>query len=125
MHKVPSALTTSDKSPSPSIQGENYESYTLSIATAPGPPGIRRFFYSMEEHSQRNADECLARAVYATGSPLMLTGNVYWKRFLNVLRPAYNPPTRHALSTNLLDAEFRVKVKVKQIREGRLYSNHL
>jgi hypothetical protein len=56
--------------------------------------------------------------MYATGSPLMLTGNLYWKRFLNVLRPAYTPPTRHALSTNLLDAEFnRVQVKVKQIIE--------
>ena len=66
----------------------------------------------------RNADECLARAVYATGSPLMLTGNVYWKRFLNVLRLAYTPPARHALSNQLLDAEFnRVQVKVKQIIE--------
>jgi hypothetical protein len=46
----------------------------------------------------------------------MLTGNVYWKRFLHVLCPAYTPPTRHALSTKLLDAEFnRVQVKVKQI----------
>uniref|UniRef100_A0A4W5MJ42 Reverse transcriptase domain-containing protein n=1 Tax=Hucho hucho TaxID=62062 RepID=A0A4W5MJ42_9TELE len=72
----------------------------------------------MEERSQRNADECLARAVYATASPLMLTGNVYWKRFLNVLCPAYTPPTSHALSTHLLDAEFnRVQVKVKQIIE--------
>ena len=62
---------------------------------------------------QRNADEYLARAVYATRSPLMLTGNVYWKRFLNVLCPAYTPPNRHALSTNLLD----VQVKVKQIIE--------
>ena len=72
------------------------------------------FFYSMEER-ERNADECLARDVYATGSPLMLTGNVYWKRFLNVLRPAYTPPTRHALSTHLLNVEFnRVQVKVEQ-----------
>ncbi|CDQ64003.1 unnamed protein product [Oncorhynchus mykiss] len=45
----------------------------------------------------------------------MLTGNVYWKRFLDVLRKAYTPPTRHALSTNLLDAE--VQVKVNQIIE--------
>ncbi|KAL0153896.1 hypothetical protein M9458_050817 [Cirrhinus mrigala] len=53
--------------------------------------------------------------MYATGSPFMLTANVYWKRFLNVLRPAYTPPTRHALSTHLLDGEFnRVQAKVKQ-----------
>ncbi|KAI5613877.1 zinc finger BED domain-containing protein 1-like [Silurus asotus] len=53
--------------------------------------------------------------MYATGSPLMLTSNVYWKRFLNFLCPAYTPPTRHALSTHLLDREFhRVQAKVKQ-----------
>ena len=41
---------------------------------------------------------------------LMLTGNIYWE--------AYTPPTRHALSTHLLDAEFnRVQVKVKEIIE--------
>ena len=56
--------------------------------------------------------------MYATGSPLMLTGNVYWKRFLNFLRPAYTPPTRYALSTHLLDAELnKVQLKVKQIIE--------
>ena len=87
-----SQQATVDKSPSTSIRGENDESDTLSIATAHGPPGIRSFFDSMEERSQRNADECLDRAVYATGSSLMLTGNVSWKRFLNVLCPAYTPP---------------------------------
>ncbi|XP_071230465.1 uncharacterized protein [Salvelinus alpinus] len=115
-----SQQATSDKSPSTSSRGENDESDTLSIATAHGPSGIRCFFDSMEKRSQRNADECLARAVHTTGSPLMLTGNVYWKRFLNVLHPAYTPytPTRHALSTHLLDAEFnRVQVEVKQIIE--------
>ena len=68
-----SQQATSDKCPSTSIRGENYESDTSSIATAHGPPGIRSFFDSMEER-ERNADECLA--VYATCSPLMLTGNV-------------------------------------------------
>ena len=96
-----SQQATSDQSPSTSSRGENDNSDTLSIATAHGPPGIK-FFYSMEERGQRDAVECLVQAVYTTGSPLMLTGNVYWKRFLNVLRPAYTPPTR-------------VQVKVKQI----------
>jgi hypothetical protein len=98
---------TSDKSSSTSIQGENYESDTLSIAIAQGPPGIRSYFDSMEERTQKNPDECLARPVSSTGSPLKLTGNVYWKRFLHFLPPAYTPPTRHALSTNFLDAEFK------------------
>jgi hypothetical protein len=52
-----SQQATSDKGPSTSIRGENYESDTLLIATA---PGIRSFMDSMEERSQRNADECLA-----------------------------------------------------------------
>lgn len=97
-----------------STQGEN-ESESDTLLSAPGTSGIRRFFDSMDERSQRNADECFARAVYATGSPLMLPSSVYWKRFLNILRPAYTPPTRHALSTHLLDDEFnRVQTKVKQ-----------
>ena len=72
------------------------------LSSAPGPSGIRGFFDFMDEASQRNADECFARAIYATGLPLMPPSNVYW----NVLRPAYIPPTRHALSTHLLDEEF-------------------
>jgi hypothetical protein len=119
-----SQQATSDKSPSTSVRGVKDESDTLLIETAHGPPGIRSVFDSMEERSQRNVDECLARAVY--GSPLVLTGNVYWEKFLSVLLPAYTPPTRHALSTNLLDAEFnRVQVKVKQIIEKVDYYNHL
>ena len=51
---------TSDKSPSTSIRGENVESDILSIATAHSPPGMRSVFDSMDERSQRNADECLA-----------------------------------------------------------------
>ncbi|XP_072564792.1 uncharacterized protein [Paramormyrops kingsleyae] len=102
-----------------STQGENESVSAVSESdthsSAPGPSGIRGFFDFMDDTSQKNTDECFARAIYATGSPLMLTSNVYWKRFLNVLRPAYIPPTRHALSTHLLDEEFsRVQAKVKQ-----------
>ena len=46
-----SQQATSDKSPSTSIGGENYESDTLSIATAHGPSGIRGLFDSMEERT--------------------------------------------------------------------------
>ncbi len=105
---------TPDKSSSASFRCEN-DSDSDTLSSVHGHSGIRGFFDSMDERSQRNADECFARAMYATGSPLMLTANVYWKRFLNVLRPAYTPPTRHALSTHLLDREFnRVQAKVKQ-----------
>ncbi|GAA6105166.1 glucose-fructose oxidoreductase domain-containing protein 2 isoform X1 [Tachysurus ichikawai] len=100
-----SKQTTPGKSSSASIRSEN-DSDSDTFSTAHSHSGIRGFFDSMDDHSQRNVDECFARAMYATGSPLMLTANVYWKRFLNVLRPAYTPPTRHALSTHLLDTEF-------------------
>ncbi len=109
-----SKQTTPDKSSSASIRCEN-DSDSDTLSSAHGHFGIRGLFDSMDEHNQRNADECFARAMYATGSPLTLTTNVYWKRFLYVLRPAYTPPTKHALSTHLLDREFnRVQAKVKQ-----------
>ena len=108
---------TPDKSStsSASIWSGNDSAASDTLSTAPGCFVIKGFFDSMDEPSQRNADECFSRAVYATGSPLMLKANVYWKRFLNVLRPAYTPPTRHALSTHFLNREFnRVHAKVKQ-----------
>lgn len=76
-------------------------------------PGGQFLIDSVDQHSQAYADECLARAVYATSSPLTLTDNIYWKRFFNVLRPAYCPPTREALSSHLLDCEYvRVQSQV-------------
>ena len=45
-HKDLSALTTSNLWQKTSIRGENDESDTLSILTAHGPPGIRRFFFN-------------------------------------------------------------------------------
>ncbi|RXN07090.1 hypothetical protein ROHU_032480 [Labeo rohita] len=96
------------------LRSEN-DSDSDTLSSAPGDSRIRVLLDTIDECSQRNADECFARAMYATGSPFMLTANVYWIRFLNVLHPAYTPPTRHALSTHLLDGEFsRVQAKVKQ-----------
>lgn len=76
-------------------------------------PGGQFLIDSVDQRSQAYADECLAKAVYATSSPLTLTDNIYWKRFFSVLRPAYCPPTRDALSSHLLDCEYdRVKSQV-------------
>ncbi|KAM3595705.1 uncharacterized protein V6R79_001404 [Siganus canaliculatus] len=78
-------------------------------------PGGRFLIDSVDQRSQAYADEYLARAVYATSSPLALTENVYWKRFFSVLRPAYCPPTREALSSHLLDCEYsRVQSQVQE-----------
>ncbi|XP_075995782.1 uncharacterized protein LOC142989921 [Genypterus blacodes] len=78
-------------------------------------PGGQFLIDSVDQGSQAYADECLARAVYATSSPLSLTDNIYWKRFFSVLRPAYCPPTREALSSHLLDCEYdRVQSQVHE-----------
>ncbi|XP_070702990.1 uncharacterized protein [Pempheris klunzingeri] len=78
-------------------------------------PGGQFLIDSVDQRSQAYADECLARAVYATSSPLTLTDNIYWKRFFSVLRPAYCPPTREALSSHLLDFEYdRVQSQVHE-----------
>nr|XP_008301285.1 PREDICTED: uncharacterized protein LOC103373221 [Stegastes partitus] len=70
---------------------------------------------SVDQRSQALADECLARAVFASSSPLDLTDNIYWKRFLGVLRPAYCPPTTEALATHLLDREYdRVRSRIHE-----------
>ncbi|XP_034017385.1 uncharacterized protein LOC117502438 [Thalassophryne amazonica] len=70
---------------------------------------------SVDQGSHAFADECLARAVYAMSSPLTLTENIYWKRFFSVLRPAYCPPTREALSSHLLECEYdRVQIQVQE-----------
>lgn len=69
-------------------------------------PGGQFLIDSVDQRRQAYADECLARAVYATSSPLTLTDNIYWKRFFSVPRPAYCPPTRKALSSQLLDCEY-------------------
>lgn len=78
-------------------------------------PGGQFLIDSLDQRSQAYADECLARAVYATSSALTLTDNIYWKRFFNVLRPAYCPPTREALASHLLDSEYdRVQSQVHE-----------
>ncbi|KAG7257415.1 hypothetical protein CRUP_037219 [Coryphaenoides rupestris] len=87
----------------------------LPSGATPGGGAGQFLIDSVDQGSQAFADECLARAIYATGSPLTLTDNVYWRRFLGVLRPAYCPPTRQALSLHLLDCEYeRVRGHVRR-----------
>ena len=45
----------------------------------------------------------LAKAVYASGSPLSLVENKYWIQFFTALRPAFKLPTRKKMSTELLE----------------------
>ena len=69
----------------------------------------------MSESEQVSVGKHLARAIYASGCPLQLTTNKHWKRFFQVIRPAYTVPSRYMLSNNLLDSEYnRVQEKVKE-----------
>jgi len=52
-------------------------------------------------------DKSLARAIYASGSPLSLTENSKWKEFFNSIRPSYKLPSRYDISKPLLDLEFK------------------
>lgn len=102
---------------SPGSDGSSSASIPVpSISFLPcATPGGQFLIDSVDQRSQAYADECLARAVYATSSPLTLTDNIYWKRFFSVLRPAYCPPTWEALSSHLLDCEYtRVQSQVHE-----------
>ena len=54
---------------------------------------------------QEDIDELLARAIFASGTPLTITENKYWKSLFAKMRPAYVPPSRYVLTGRLLDAE--------------------
>lgn len=99
---------------SPGPNGSSIPAPSFAFRTS-ATPGGQFLIDSVDRRSQTFADECLARAVFATSSPLTLTDNVYWKRFFGVLRPAYCPPTREALSSHLLDCEYdRVQSLVRE-----------
>ena len=77
------------------------------------------YFDTMSESQQVKVDKYLARAIYASGCPLHLTTNMYWKRLSQVIRPAYTVPSRYMLSNNLLDSEYyRVQEKVKETTDN-------
>ncbi|CAB1343684.1 unnamed protein product [Coregonus sp. 'balchen'] len=57
--------------------------------------------HGMDWHTKQKADKCLAQAINATGSPLMLTTNVHWRSFLNILN--LREQIGASLTTSLLD----------------------
>lgn len=63
-----------------------------------------------------------ARAVYVTGSPLSITENPAWIKFFQLLRPAYQLPSRKSLSTKYLKNEYLV-TKEKCISDIKIASN--
>jgi len=60
-------------------------------------------------------DTVLARAIYASGTPLSMTENIYWQVAMKKIRPAYSLPSRYKLTNTLLGAEYdRVSLAVNE-----------
>ena len=66
---------------------------------------IAGFCDRVSSATQKELDESLARAIYASGTPLTIIENPFWISFFNKLRPAYKVPSRYAMSHTLLDRE--------------------
>lgn len=73
------------------------------------------FLDRMTKQRQRYCEELLAKAIYATNTPLNIIENSHWKTLLNTLSPAFQLPTQNHLSTTLLETTFEsVKKSVDQ-----------
>ncbi|XP_059589234.1 uncharacterized protein LOC132252439 [Alligator mississippiensis] len=69
----------------------------------------------MSKEDQEKADERLARAIFASGTPLSITENQYWKEHYKLIHPSYKLPSLYHLSHSLLDREYdRVQTMVIQ-----------
>ncbi|XP_023313145.1 uncharacterized protein LOC111693179 [Anoplophora glabripennis] len=66
---------------------------------------ILNFCDHISDKESLQLNTLLARAIYATCSPLSLVENKYFKTFLKTIRPSYSPPSRYQISTGLLDKE--------------------
>ena len=49
----------------------------------------------------------MARAIFASGCPLSLVEDSYWKKAFEVLRPAYKLPSRFVLTNLYLEEEYK------------------
>src|SRR6218665_3067487 len=66
---------------------------------------IAGFCDRVSSATQKELDESLARAIFATGTALGIVENPFWISFFNKLRPAYKVPSRYVMSHSLLDRE--------------------
>jgi hypothetical protein len=63
------------------------------------------FVCRLAPSKKQELDRLLARAIYVTGAPFSLVGDPHWKEFLNVLNPAYDPPSPYLIGNRLLQEE--------------------
>lgn len=64
---------------------------------------IEQFLDSLSAAEDDRLDMLLAEFFFACNVPFLACESKYFKKFINALHPAYNPPTRHQLTTHLLE----------------------
>lgn len=70
---------------------------------------------TISKDSNEKLNTLLARAIYASSTPLSIVENHYFKNFMQQARPAFKLPSRYQLSVSLLEKEFKlVQGKVKR-----------
>jgi len=67
---------------------------------------IKSFVEKTPPAKKKKLDELMARAMYASNTPLSLFGNPYWQAFFSEMRPTYSVPSAHEFSNPLLNAEY-------------------
>lgn len=104
--------------------GSSLVSPSSSIKNLPGilvqkPTGKNKnqtmlsFMDKINKTDQEKGNELIARAIYASGTPLSIVENPFWLEFFHFLRPVWKIPTRYEVSTPLLQTEYeRVYSKV-------------
>lgn len=80
---------------------------------------FRNFFDTMPTAEKTELDRLLARAIYASGTPLGITENPEWVKFFRKLRPSYLLPSRYQISNGLLNDEYQsaknnIKTKIDE-----------
>lgn len=80
---------------------------------------MQTFVDKVTKDEKLKLDSMLAKAIYASGSPLSLLDNIYWKRLFEKIRPAYVLPSSYQLSNKLLDSEVNgIKCFVEKLIVG-------
>lgn len=65
--------------------------------------GMKKFVVSTSKQEKEIMDKQCARFLYGTNSPFVTVENDEFKKFLQLLRPGYNPPDRHTVGSKLLN----------------------
>lgn len=87
------------------VSSSSHHSSSASASSVPGPSKTRlidSFSDKMTPADQKFARFLLALAVYSSATPLSITENFLWKRFIGFLRPTFKIPSRYELSSPLL-----------------------